>query len=67
MIPVFSSTVTKKLVLQFAQQNIDFRKRSVYLQEIISIGKTNEVWIKALKIFFDTPLSKNSLKAFSKN
>ena len=67
MIPVFSSTVTKKLVLQFAQQNIDFRKRSIYLQEIISIGKTNELWIKALKIFFDTPLSKNSLKAFSKN
>ena len=67
MIPVFSSTVTKKLVLQFAQQNIDFRKRSIYLQEIITIGKTNEVWIKALKIFFDTPLSKNSLKAFSKN
>lgn len=67
MLPVFTSSVTKKLVIQYAQQNIDIRKRSVYLQDIISFGKTNEVWIKALKIFFDTPLSKNSLKAFCKN
>ncbi|MEO5948649.1 MAG: hypothetical protein ABIP79_17675 [Chitinophagaceae bacterium] len=69
MVPVFTSTVTKRLVLQYAQQNIDFRKRSAYLQEIISLGKMNKVWISALNIFFDTdtPLSKNYLKAFSKN
>ena len=67
MVPVFTSSVTKKLVLQYAQQNIDFRKRSLYLQEIITIGKTNKLWLDALVVFFDTPLTSNAKRCFSKN
>jgi len=67
MIPVFTSSVTKKLVLQYAQQNIDFRKRSLYLQEVIAIGKSYKFWIDALVVFFETPITSNANKCFSKN
>jgi hypothetical protein len=62
-----SSKATKKLALRFILENIDFRKRSLYLQEIISLGRINDVWRKALATFFDTPFNNFSLKSFSKN
>jgi hypothetical protein len=62
-----NSTDAKKLVLRFILENIDFRKRSLYLQEIISMSRINDTWRRALAAFFDTPAAQVSMKAFSKN
>ena len=62
-----SSYITKKLLLRFIAENIDYRKRCLYLQEIISMGKANSIWLKALVAFFDSPMDEYPLKAFSKN
>jgi hypothetical protein len=67
MIPIYSSKATKKLALRFVLENLDFRKKSLYLQEIISLSKMNDVWRRALAAFFDTPMSETSLATFSKN
>lgn len=62
-----SSDASKQLVLKFVLESIDYRKRSLYLQEIISMGRVNQVWLKALHTFFDTPFEKISLASFSKS
>ena len=67
MIPAYSSQTTKELAVRFVLDNIDYRKRCLYLQEIISMGKENDVWRQALTAFFDTPPTKFSIKVFSKN
>lgn len=67
MIRTYSSDATKKLVFRFILENIDYQKRCLYLQEIISLGKANEVWRRALASFFDTPINGASIKKFSKN
>ena len=55
MTSIYSTTTTKKLVLQFILENIHNRKRNEYLQEIVSMGKQNEFWMQALNNFFDSP------------
>ena len=67
MIRTNTSPAAKKLLLRFILENIDYRKRSLYLQEIISMSRVNDVWRKALASFFDTPPANVSLKIFSKN
>ena len=67
MIRTNTSPTAKKLLLRFILENIDYRKRSLYLQEIISMSRMNDVWRRALASFFDTPPEKISLKTFSKN
>ncbi|MBL7740629.1 MAG: hypothetical protein JNK14_15535 [Chitinophagaceae bacterium] len=67
MIRTQSTPATKKLVLYFILENIDYKKRCQYLQEIISMGKANDAWRKALLLFFDTPFNTPPLKAFNKN
>lgn len=67
MTRTFSSQITKKLVIRFILENIDYRKRCLYLQEIIALGKADAVWLKALAAFFDTPVKDFPLKKFSKN
>ena len=62
-----SSDATKKLLLQFIIENIDYRKRCLYLQEIIAMGRANDVWHKALTMFFKEPMNPCSVKSFSKN
>lgn len=62
-----STNETKKLVLRYILENADYRKRCLYLQEIISLGRVHDVWRRALMAFFDTPLSNLSLDEFSKN
>ena len=57
MTSVYSTTTTKKLVLQFILENIHNRKRNEYLQEIVKMGKENEFWMQALNNFFDSPYS----------
>jgi hypothetical protein len=67
MTSIYSSDVTKKLALRYILENIDYYKRCLYLQEIISLGKINDVWRQALTTFLNTPVGNFSLKAFSKN
>jgi hypothetical protein len=68
MIHPHSSRATKKLLLQFIQENADCNKRSRYLQEIISMGKLDDLWRKTLSTFLDTGMPDTfSLNAFSKN
>ncbi|MEO7923767.1 MAG: hypothetical protein ABIR30_08810 [Chitinophagaceae bacterium] len=67
MTRTYSSVATKKLALRFILENIDYRKRCLYLQEIISLGKINNEWQRALAVFFDTPFKCSSRRAFSRN
>lgn len=67
MTRINSTSEAKKLVLRFVMENIDYRKRSLYLQEIISMSRANDVWRKALTTFFDTPAARPTLKTFSQN
>ena len=67
MTRVYSSSVTKKLALRFILDNIEYRKKCLYLQEIISMGRKDEVWRMALTSFFDTPFAGFSPRAFCKN
>jgi hypothetical protein len=67
MISTYTSEVTKKLAFRFILENIDYRKKCLYVQEIISLGKENDAWRQALALFFDCTVNSFSLKAFSKN
>ncbi len=67
MISTHSSKAAKKLALQFILENIDYRKRCLYLQEIIALSRTKDTWRQALISFFDTPFNNFSLKESSKN
>jgi len=62
-----SSIAVKKLAVQFVLDNIDYRKRCLYLQEIIYMSRANDVWRKALASFFDTPLNLQLANNFSQN
>ena len=63
----YSSPVTKELATKFILDNVEYRKRCLYLQEIIAMGKDNNVWMMALLAFFDTPANKFSAKRLSLN
>ena len=67
MIPTCSSAASKKLVLRYILQNIEHRKRSLYLQEIISLGKIDAVWNKTLRLFLNAPLKIIPLQKFNNN
>lgn len=67
MNPICYSNAAKRLVLQFILENIDYRKKCAYLQEIISLGKINDAWRQTLTLFFDTPLQYATTKVFSRN
>ena len=67
MISTYTSEVTKKLAFRFILENIDYRKRCLYMQEIISLGKENDAWRQALAVFFDCSINNFSRRAFSKN
>lgn len=63
-----SSDTTKKLLLQFIEESADYYKRCSYLQEIIHMGKKDDVWRRALIAYLDTSLPDRTVaKAFSKN
>ena len=67
MISTYYSDVRKKLAFRFILENIDYRKICVYLQDIIALGKTDDVWRKALDRFFDIPFKCLPFKMSSKN
>lgn len=67
MIGAYSSEATKKLALRFILENIDYRKRCLFLQEIILLSKLHDIWRQALTAFFETPINSSLENAFSKN
>lgn len=62
-----TSIAAKKLAVQFVLDHIDYRKRCLYLQEIIGMSRANDVWRKALATFFDSPISLQFVNRFSEN
>ena len=66
MIPACSTKASKKLAFRYVLENIEYRKRSLYLQEIISFSKINDAWRKLLSLYFAAPLKINPLQ-ISKN
>ena len=63
----YSSRAAKELVLQFVLDSIDQRKKSLYLQEIISMGKRDDMWIRFLTAYFEKPVDRQSWWQFSVN
>ncbi|OSZ79969.1 hypothetical protein CAP36_01510 [Chitinophagaceae bacterium IBVUCB2] len=63
----YSANAAKKLALKFILDNIDYKKKCLYLQEIIAMGKEDHLWLQALTSFFDTPMKTNSFRLLSKN
>ena len=62
-----NSAATKKLILRFILENVEVRKRSAYLQDIIFMSKMDIVWNQALLSFFNIPLPAPSMKSFCMN
>jgi hypothetical protein len=67
MLRSHGTVVSKKLVLRFVLEHIDYRKRSLYLQEIIKMGRKEPCWRSALLAFFDTPLLPMPPRQFNLN
>jgi hypothetical protein len=63
----YSSRAAKELVLQFVLDSIEQRKKSQYLQEIISMGKKQKMWIHFLTAYFKAPVKQIPLDQFSLN
>lgn len=63
----YTSRAAKELVLQFVLDSIDQKKKSVYLQEIISMGKRDQMWIQFLNAHFKKPLDNSFGWKFSMN
>jgi hypothetical protein len=67
MIHTSTSKTAKKLVMRFILENIDYRKRCLYLQDIISLSRIKDVWRQALISYFDSPMNPLSTAEFSLN
>lgn len=67
MIQQFAFSASKKLALKFILENIEYKKRCIYLQEIIAMGKENKLWVNALITFFDTPFNLNATRPLALN
>ncbi|MCC7401730.1 MAG: hypothetical protein IT214_09615 [Chitinophagaceae bacterium] len=67
MINVSSTEITKALVMRYLQHDADYKKRSLYLQEIISMGRKDQLWIRALAAYFDSPMDVPPIKSLCKN
>jgi hypothetical protein len=67
MVHTFSSDASKKIAFRFIQENIDYRKRCLYLQEIVFLSKNNDIWRRALAAFFDTPFYQRPVTTINKN
>lgn len=67
MTGIQSNDERKKLALQFILQHADYRKRCKYLQEIIAMGRRDDLWRKALLAYLDTPVSSAAFRRPGKN
>jgi hypothetical protein len=67
MIRLNPSDERKKLALQYILKNAEYRKRCLYLQEIISMSRRDDLWRKALMIYFDSPVTWTAFRSPCKN
>ena len=67
MTSIYSTDETKRLALRYLLENIDYRRRCLYLQEIISLGRENYVWHQALLAYLNTPVDNFSLRKVCNN
>ena len=67
MTVIVSSDATKKLLLQYIIENIEYRKRCLYLQDIINMGRENNIWHRALIDFFNDSMNTPSIKNICQN
>ena len=67
MTGLYPNDERKKLALQFILQHANYRKRCKYLQDIIAMGREDELWRKALLAFLDTPVSLTAFRRPGKN
>jgi len=67
MINVSSSETAIKLVTIHFRSEEDIKKRSLYLQEIISMSRKERLWLRALSAYFGSPMELPSLRALCKN
>jgi hypothetical protein len=58
---------SKKLAFQFVLKNAEYRKRCLYLQEIIAMGRRDDTWRRALLAFFDMPVTGSDFRLPCKN
>lgn len=52
-----SSEASRRLLVQFIRENIDYNRRCSYLQEIIRMGKKDDIWRRALLAYLDTSIT----------
>ncbi len=67
MINVSSSETAIKLVTLHIRSEEDIKKRSLYLQEIVSMSRKEQLWLRALSAYFGSPMELPSLRALCKN
>ena len=63
-----SSEASRGLIVQFIRENIDYNRRCSYLQEIIRMGKKDDIWRRALLAYLDTSITEPANpRGFSSN
>lgn len=67
MVQLSAADETKRLALKFILENAEYRKRCLYLQEIIGIGRKDDTWRRALSAYFDSPVHIRSFRPVGKN
>lgn len=67
MTRLHTSDERKKLALQYILTNAEYRKKCLYLQEIITMSRRDDLWRKALLIYFDSPVTKFAFRSPCKN
>lgn len=67
MINTYSNEAAKKLVVRYILNDIDYKKKCLYLQEIIAMGRKDNLWIRALSAYFDSPMDHPAIIKFCKN
>lgn len=67
MLRIFPGDERKKLAFRFLLQHADYRKRCLYLQEIIGMGRQDDLWRRALLAYLDTPLNLSAFRPPGKN
>jgi len=62
MIILYPQDERKKLALRFLLQHAEYKKRCRYLQEIIQMGRRDDLWRRALLAFLDTPVGSTAFR-----
>ena len=52
-----SSEASRRLLVQFIRENIDYNRRCSYLQELSGWAKKDDIWRRALLAYLDTSIT----------